>query len=387
MYPRMQKRMYPHQSGNLADHFAIGLPGVNFMKRRDDYGGTPSPYRYSMNNTPEIQEVIREEQPSQLPLQQRYSNLRTYPQEQIGTPIELQPTSENNNRLAPEIYKEYTQSNAQDINEYKELPYDINYLKDNCRNQPIDSMNIHEEKDYMLNQRMEQFVKDSERQTPLKYDEAEYNPEINPIERQYPVEMPKDYIGSPKDLISNTEETDALNSNKQIPMDNPVPNKVSDIIEEPFPSKRASADLYRRELEKQVHDKRKAKEDADRVSRSLDLNMLNNVKNEEDRFRREKFDKKHKMQQMTKEAYEQQINEHQNSYTRKYRTIDNPEVDTVGNSIGNLNPINPINTKVYRGNIREIPIDQNGFSIIHDANREEYRKVSMLNNLIEIKKC
>ena len=140
--------------------------------------------------------------------------------------------------------------------------------------------------------------------------------------------------------------------------------------------RKSPAQLYREELDKQIMFKREQKLNSEKLSKSIEVGIIQSAKDEENRITKAMADKKRKMQQMTKEVYEEQIREHERrrgSYygsIKGYRPINSLEMykHNASSIIPQTNDIN------YQGKKKNTD-EADRFSMAHESNQEDFKRV------------
>jgi len=354
MFPRVrtQKRMFPLQGGVFSNHFSIGLPNVNFMKRRNDYGGvnmiandSVNAQKNTINNAPVPQINVLSKSPYQeiQPQNQRQAN--PYPdidisKREYGYRAQDMPSIEN---FGNEVDYRYLEDfpgqqyvlNPEDVKEKYALS-DQRMSKEEALNNEILLRNYRE---YDKNMQADQEIREAQRLHKEPYEE-----DLLPKDLQY--EFP---ISTNKPAIDSFE---------------PKPEPEAAPMEErrDLELRKSPARLYKEELDRQIILKQELQKEADKISRSLDMETLRKAKAEEDKLNQEKLEKKKRMQQMAKEEYEYQM-----QGRRGYRGM---------NALGYRNSIQePVTEDIEAKKLPNIP---DSFGSIHEANREKFKLVLLM---------
>jgi hypothetical protein len=208
----------------------------------------------------------------------------------------------------------------------------------------------------------ETMLRNYREQIERKYDKnVQADEEVRKIQRlhnekYYEDPMPKDlqyeFPTSTKEAVADTFEPEPESELKPAPMEE---RRNSELRKSP-------AQQYKEELDRQIMLKQQLQKEAEKVSRSLDLKVLQRAKAEEDRLNKEKLEKKKRMQQIAKKEYEHQLQGR--NYGRGYRGA---------NVLGYKNSVQePVAEEIET---KKLPNVQDSFDSIHEANREEYKRV------------
>eukprot|EP00826_Nyctotherus_ovalis_P001482 TRINITY_DN10235_c0_g1_i2.p1 TRINITY_DN10235_c0_g1~~TRINITY_DN10235_c0_g1_i2.p1 ORF type:complete len:483 (+),score=121.66 TRINITY_DN10235_c0_g1_i2:116-1564(+) len=469
---KTQKRMFPLQGGVFANNFSIGLPNVNFMKRRNDYGAANVmmscdvnqkergaaradqetvnlPYKQSQQRSrlesneavyaeagvqrqpayyPEYkplqysqQEILRGEQHAQQDLAEDlpYKQLRCeqyHPQyekvqasaENYGNEVMQSPhyvsdaekDKEAHKQLAYEMELEAERMNKRDRDQRLKYAGAIPSIEEVTRNkeEPLASLpnevmlrNYREqiERNYSKNEQLDDEVRDIQR-IPKKYGSEQTMEEDvayhrSAVNSQRAARIPKDpYYGFPKNLNENARDAGEVTDEQNVRLEDflaspnmeraketpavqapaPASGMPGDFPGPETPARKSPAQQYKEELDRQILLKRQLKQDAESLSRSLDMKVIQKAQAEEEQVNKERQERKRRMQLEVKEVYESQMQERERRrYGRGYR------------------PVNSLEVAAQEGKgLEEHGARKGGdsFAMIHEANREEFKRVVLL---------
>lgn len=465
---KTQKRMFPLQGGVFANNFSIGLPNVNFMKRRNDYGAANVMMSCDVNQK-ERGAARAEQEPVNLPYKQSQQRPRLESNEAVHAEVEIQrqPAYYPEYKPLPHSQKEVPmreqraqEEPAEDL-PYRQLPYERYYpqygkaqasadshgnevmqsphyasdaerdkearkqleleleaerlgKKDGDqgfkyaganpdiegvtrnREEPLASLpnevmlrNYREqvERRYSKNEQLDNEVRDIQR-VHKNYSNEQTMEEDAAYRRsaarsQRATRSPKDpYYDFPKNLDENAKGVGEVTDERNVRLEEflPSPNmedaKETSAVQAPVPGSRRAGDFpgpetparkspaqqYKEELDRQITLKRQLKQDAESLSRSLDMKVIQKAQAEEEQLNKERQERKRRMQLEVKEVYENQMQERERRrYGRGYRPVNSLEVAAQEGK-------GPDECGARKGG--------DSFAMIHEANREEFKRVT-----------